>query len=116
MAERCALLTGKSLACALALGLPILAGSPASAQSPLPFHGSWGGGPATCSDPFRFDAKTYKPPGGSSMPIRKVEREAGGYLLSFDDDYQISLSDITRDSMSFYSPTSDSSFELTRCR
>ena len=78
------------------------------------FVGAWGGGPTDCSDPFRFTATTYTPPGGSAMRIRKLVREGGGYRLEFKDGYVIGVR-AHDNRLSWSSVASGDSFELKRC-
>jgi hypothetical protein len=87
----------------------------ASATRPrLPFVGAWAGGPTECSDPFRFTATTYTPPGGSPMRIRKLVREGQSYRLEFKGGYVIGVRP-HGNRLSWSSAASGDSFELKRC-
>lgn len=50
------------------------------------------------------------------MPIRKVEKVDGNYVLSFDDGYQIGLSSVTDTSMQWLSMASGDQFECKRVK
>ncbi len=55
--------------------------APAFAAGDAPYIGRWDCGVAT----FSFTKDTYDA-GEGPMPIRKVEKEDGNYILSFDDN------------------------------
>ncbi|WP_082505590.1 hypothetical protein [Aureimonas sp. Leaf324] len=93
----------------LAVSLP-----PAGAAD-LPFQGRWSGGPATCQTPFSFTPSRYTAPGSRPIKVAKVERDGRNFLLSFPDGYRVALFDVSRKSMTWHSPISGDTFELTRC-
>jgi hypothetical protein len=88
---------------ALATATPVIASDDA------PYIGSWDCGVAT----FSFTKDTYDS-GEGPMPIRKVEKEDGNYILSFDDNYQIGLSSVTQTSMQWLSMASGDMFDCKR--
>jgi hypothetical protein len=90
---------------ALATATPGIAGDDA------PYVGSWDCGVAT----FSFTKDTYDA-GEGPMPIRKVEKEDGNYILSFDDNYQIGLSSVTKTSMQWLSMASGDTFDCKRLK
>lgn len=93
----------------------LLSAFEAGAQS-YPFVGAWGGGPTDCSDPFRFTATSYKPPGAKEMTIQRVVREGPHFRLFFAGGYEVGLSSVTADSLEWLSGASGDSFTLRRCR
>ncbi|WP_426235737.1 hypothetical protein [Pararhizobium sp. DWP1-1-3] len=84
---------------------------PVPAAEDAPYAGSWDCGVAT----FRFTKATYDA-GEGPMPIRKVEKENGNYILSFDDNYQIGLSSVTKTSMQWLSMASGDTFDCKRLK
>lgn len=90
---------------ALATATPVIAADDA------PYIGSWDCGVAT----FSFTKDTYDA-GEGPMPIRKVEKEDGNYILSFDDNYQIGLSSVTQTSMQWLSMASGDMFDCKRLK
>jgi hypothetical protein len=99
------------LAVALALTGAAL---PAAAQTSYPFDGSWAGGPANCSDPFRFDGHSYTPPGGDPMRMARIRKEGRSWRLEMLDGYAIVVTPKGR-TMLWESGSSGDMFELTRC-
>ena len=90
-----------SVAC-LALSAACVA--PAGAE-PLPFEGRW-----DCEvGEFAFTATTYDP-GEGAMEILDVAADGGGYVLTFEDDYQIALTMNPDGTMEWYSAASGDSF------
>ena len=87
------------------------AASPASASGDAPYVGTWDCGVAT----FSFTRDSYDS-GEDKQPIRKVEKEGGNYILSFDDDYQIGLSSVTKTSMQWLSMASGDMFNCKRVK
>ncbi|URK87475.1 hypothetical protein LP421_29695 [Rhizobium sp. RCAM05350] len=76
-----------------------------------PYIGRWDCGVAT----FSFTTESYDS-GEGPMPIRKVEKEDGNYILSFDDNYQIGLSSVTPTSMQWLSMASGDMFDCKRLK
>ena len=97
-----------------AVALAIGAMTPAEAAGTLPYVGAWGSGPTDCSDPFRFTATTYKPPGEAAMRILRREREGRGYRLRFAKGYVIGVQ-VRGDKMNWSSLASGDTFDLKRC-
>ncbi|WP_455271162.1 hypothetical protein [Rhizobium herbae] len=85
--------------------------APAFAAGDAPYIGRWDCGVAT----FSFTKDTYDA-GEGPMPIRKVEKEDGNYILSFDDNYQIGLSGVTKTSMQWLSMASGDTFDCKRLK
>lgn len=85
--------------------------TPGAAADEVPYVGSWDCGVAT----FSFTNDTYDA-GEGPMPIRKVEKEDGNYILSFDDNYQIGLSSVTKTSMQWLSMASGDTFDCKRLK
>jgi hypothetical protein len=85
--------------------------TPGLAAGDAPYIGSWDCGVAT----FSFTKDSYNA-GEGPMPIRKVEKEDGNYILSFDDNYQIGLSRVTQTSMQWLSMTSGDTFDCKRLK
>lgn len=85
--------------------------APGSAAGDAHYLGSWDCGVAT----FSFTKDTYDA-GEGPMPIRKVEKEDGNYILSFDDNYQIGLSSVTPTSMQWLSMASGDMFDCKRVK
>jgi hypothetical protein len=85
--------------------------TPGLAAGDTPYTGSWDCGVAT----FSFTKDTYDA-GEGPMPIRKVEKEDGNYILSFDDNYQIGLSSVTKTSMQWLSMASGDTFDCKRLK
>ena len=70
---------------ALTLACAVLA-APACAAEPYPFEGIW-----DCQvSVFAFTADTYDT-GSEDMPILAITPEGNGHILTFDDNYQLSL-------------------------
>jgi len=86
----------------------LVAGAAVAAE-PLPFAGQWDCGVAV----FRFDADTYNN-GSEDMAITDIAAEDGGYVLSFEDNYQLFLSLNPDGTLSWFSPVSGDSFTCTR--
>lgn len=82
------------------------------------FVGKWaGGGIATCGDPFTFTSKRYSPPmSGKTGKIQKVQRDGRFIGIELTDGYRITLFDVKKNTMTWHSPESSDTFELTRCR
>lgn len=85
------------------------AAGPAFAHDDIAYVGVWDCGIGT----FTFTAESYNP-GDSVLAIRAVEVDGGSYLLSFDDGYQIALSDVTDTTMSWLSLASGDGFDCSR--
>ena len=85
--------------------------TPGLAAGDTPYTGSWACGVAT----FSFPTDTYDA-GEGPMPIRKVEKEDGNYILSFDDNYQIGLSSVKKTSMQWLSMASGDTFDCKRLK
>lgn len=85
--------------------------SPSLASDDVPYAGSWDCGVAT----FSFTKDTYDS-GEGPMPVRKVEKEDGNYILTFDDNYQIGLSSVTPTSMQWLSMASGDMFDCKRVK
>lgn len=83
--------------------------SPSFAAKDAPYIGSWDCGVAT----FSFTQNTYDA-GEGPMPVRKIEKQDGNYILSFDDNYQIGLSSVTKTSMKWVSMASGDMFDCKR--
>jgi hypothetical protein len=76
----------------------------------LPFIGTWDSEVAT----FTFTPTTYNN-GSEDLEILEIQEGSdGSYTLMFADDYMISLSGFTGDSMGWFSPGSGDSFQCTR--
>jgi hypothetical protein len=84
---------------------------PGFAADDAPYTGRWDCGVAT----FSFTKDTYDS-GEGPMPIRKVEKEDGNYILSFDKGYQIGLSSVTKTSMQWLSMASGDTFDCKRLK
>ena len=94
------------LAAALLAFLP----ATASASDDLPFLGTWDCEVAT----FTFTPTTYDN-GSEELPIEEVQEGSdGSYTLLFADDYFITLSGFTGDTMGWFSPASGDNFSCTR--
>ncbi|UIJ73542.1 hypothetical protein [Aurantimonas sp. HBX-1] len=94
------------------LAAALLAMAPASAlaSEELPFLGTWDCEVAT----FTFTPTTYDN-GSEEMPIEEVQEGSdGSYTLLFADDYFITLSGFTGDTMGWFSPASGDNFSCTR--
>ena len=76
-----------------------------------PYAGIWDCEVST----FTFTKDTYDS-GEGPMPIQKVEKEDGNYILSFSDGYQIGLSSVTDTSMQWFSMQSGDRFECKRVK
>ncbi len=76
-----------------------------------PYLGAWDCGVAT----FWFTPNGYDN-GSEILPVRKVTKDKGAYILSFDKGYKIGLSGVTRDKMSWLSMESGDGFECKRVR
>ncbi|MFG5121387.1 hypothetical protein [Methylorubrum sp. POS3] len=101
----------------LQIALTIVAGlaaAPAMAGAP-PFEGRWSGGPASCALPFHITAKTYAAPGAPPSPVAKVEHSRGWWRIELKDGYSVTLMDVKPRSMTWHSPESGDTFDLTRC-
>jgi hypothetical protein len=105
-----------ALAAVALSGVALLAasGAESATRGKAGFVGAWAGGPTDCSDPFRFTATTYTPPGGSPMQIKKLIREGGGYRLELRDGYVIGVR-AHDNRLSWSSAATGDSFELKRC-
>lgn len=71
----------------------------------LPFEGKWDCEVGT----FTFTGQIYDP-GGDPMDILDATQEDGVWVLTFADDYQISLEMNADGTMGWYSPISGDSF------
>lgn len=96
---------------AVALSIVLAASSTGAARSDgLPFVGTW-----DCEvQTFTFTASTYNN-GSEDLPIQEVQEGSdGSYTLFFVDDYIITLSGFTGDTMGWFSPASGDNFNCTR--
>ncbi len=84
------------------LALPVRAAEPA-------FAGRWDCGVGE----FRFTADSYDP-GGEPMEIHDIAVEGNTYVLTFADDYQLSLEMNPDGTMAWFSPVSGDSFICRR--
>lgn len=98
----------------LVLSLTLTA-APAQGAARYPFEGAWAGGPTTCSEPFRFTSTSYQAPGTTAARIAKVEQSKGLWNVKLRGGYSVTLGDVKRRTMTWYSPASGDSFDLTRC-
>lgn len=98
----------------LVLSLTLTA-APAQAAARYPFEGAWAGGPATCGEPFRLTSTTYQAPGTTAARIAKVEQSKGLWNVKLRDGYSVTLGDVKRGTMTWHSPASGDTFDLTRC-
>lgn len=95
---------------ATALAVCVLATVPAAAADDLPFVGRWDCEVAV----FAFTPDTYDN-GSEELPIQEAQEGTdGSYTLFFPDDYTITLSGFTGDTMGWFSPASGDSFECRR--
>lgn len=85
--------------------------APGLAADDSPYIGRWDCGVAT----FSFTKDTYDA-GEGPMPVRKIEKQDGNYILSFDDNYQIGLSSVTKTSMQWLSMASGDTFDCKRVK
>ncbi|MEK1925550.1 MAG: hypothetical protein AAAB11_08920 [Rhizobium giardinii] len=76
-----------------------------------PYAGIWDCEVST----FTFTKDTYDS-GEGPMPIQKVEKEEGNYILSFSDGYQIGLSSVTDTTMQWFSMQTGDQFECKRVK
>lgn len=95
---------------AAVLGLGLITGG-ARAGDAVPYLGEWNCEVAT----FRFTPDAYDN-GSETMPVKKVEKKGGNYVLHFDGGYEIGLSDIRRDTMQWLSFESGDEFTCRRIR
>lgn len=86
--------------------------TPTAARSqPWPFEGSW-----DCERrQFHFSAALYDP-GEQPMPILDIAAEGDTFILTFAQDYQLSLAMNPDGSMTWYSPVSGDSFLCRKAR
>lgn len=96
---------------AVAAVIALAAATACFATDPAPYAGTWDCEVST----FTFTGDTYDA-GEGPMPIRKVEKVDGNYVLSFDDGYQIGLSGVTDTSMQWLSLASGDQFECKRIK
>jgi hypothetical protein len=96
-----------------ALTAALVLAAPAAAMAErLPFIGTWDCEVAT----FTFTSKVYNN-GSEDLPIEDIQEGTdGSYTLFFADDYTISLSGFTGDTMGWLSSASGDSFNCTRVR
>ncbi|NDV85165.1 hypothetical protein GTW51_00445 [Aurantimonas aggregata] len=94
----------------LAAALLAFVPATASASDDLPFLGTW-----DCEvEIFTFTPTTYDT-GSEALAIEEVQEGSdGSYTLLFADDYLITLSGFTGDTMGWFSPASGDSFACTR--
>ena len=97
------------LAAGIAVGL-IASSTLAAGAEELPFVGTW-----DCEvQTFTFTPTTYNN-GSEDLPIEEVQEGSdGSYTLMFADDYIITLSGFTGDTMGWFSPASGDNFSCTR--
>lgn len=95
------------LAAALAV---VLVASSAPRSDELPFVGTW-----DCEvQTFTFTLTVYNN-GSEDLPIEEVQEGSdGSYTLLFADDYMITLSGFTGDTMGWFSSASGDNFSCTR--
>jgi hypothetical protein len=80
------------------------------AADELPFLGTWDCEVAT----FSFTPRVYNN-GSEDLQIKEIQEGTdGSYTLLFADDYMITLSGFTGDSMGWFSPASGDSFQCSR--
>ncbi|GJD91638.1 hypothetical protein BHAOGJBA_5186 [Methylobacterium hispanicum] len=91
-----------------------LAALPASAAG-RPIDGKWSGGPASCSLPFAISGRTYVAPGATPKRVVKVERSGGWWRIELADRYAFVLMNVKPATMTWHSPASGDTFDLTRC-
>ena len=89
----------------------LAAAKPGFAAKDAPYIGRWDCGVAT----FTFTKDSYDP-GEGPMPIRKVDKKDGNYILSFDKGYQVGLSSVTKTSMQWLSMASGDMFDCKRIK
>lgn len=82
---------------------------PALAAEEPPYVGTWDCEVST----FTFTADSYDA-GEGPMPILKSEKDGGAYTLTFADDYQIGLANITATEMDWASGASGDTFHCKR--
>src|SRR4051794_15225396 len=93
------------------------ASAPALAKDKYPFIGSWGGGPADCSAPFRFEASYYTPPGQKRLAIKQVKKLAKNeYRIVTAAKYSMTVQVKSPSQIVWLSGASGDTFELTRCK
>ena len=81
--------------------------APGFAQT-YPFNGTWDCGVAV----FSFSDEIYNN-GSENMPITDIAVEGDGYVLTFEDDYQLSVSKNADGTLAWFSPVSGDSFTCT---
>ena len=81
----------------------------ALAAEPHAFEGQWDCGVAT----FVFTADSYNN-GSDDMPITDLVIDGTGFVLSFEDDYQLYVSVNDDGTLYWFSPASDDSFTCRR--
>ena len=96
---------------AATLAIALAASSVGAARSDeLPFVGTWDCEVAT----FTFTPTVYNN-GSEDLPIEEVQEGSdGSWTLMFADDYIITLSGFTGDTMGWFSPASGDNFSCTR--
>ena len=82
----------------------MLISAPAFAEG-YPFEGTWDCGVAI----FSFTADLYNN-GSDNMQITDVASENSGYILTFADDYQLSVAVNSDGTLAWFSPASGDSF------
>lgn len=93
-----------------AAAIATLLASTATSAGDLPFLGTWDCEVAI----FTFTPTTYNN-GSEDLPIEEVQEGSdGSYTLLFADDYFITLSGFTGDSMGWFSEASGDNFSCTR--
>ena len=87
----------------------IVAGSAASAAAETyPFVGTW-----DCSVAiFSFTAEIYNN-GSENLVITDIAADGDGYVLTMEDDYQLSITVTDNGQLNWYSPVSGDSFTCT---
>ncbi|MFN3724601.1 MAG: hypothetical protein ACK4VZ_16410 [Paracoccaceae bacterium] len=81
----------------------------ALAQEPHAFEGRWDCGVAT----FTFTADSYNT-GSDDMPITDIAIDGTGFVLSFEDDYQLYVAVNEDGTLYWFSPASGDTFTCTR--
>ena len=92
----------------LTVAVTLWAGA-AMAEATYDFEGHWNCEVAE----FTFSANTYNN-GTDDMTITDIAAEDNGFVLSFEDDYQLSVALNEDGTLSWFSPASGDSFTCAR--
>lgn len=87
----------------------LLSAGPILAAEPLAFEGRWNCEVAE----FTFSADSYNN-GSDDMPITDIAVDGNGFVLSFDDNYQLYVAVNPDDTLYWFSPVSGDSFTCQR--